>query len=398
MKKFRDYRVRLYPEYVIGEGTTKEVGELVKKNGGTKALVVGYGDDVLPEIYETVRDSLDEAGIAWVDLPGVIMNPRRSLVQKGVEFAKAENVDFILAIGGGSSIDSAKAIAFGAVYDGDVWDFYSGKARPEKTLPVGSINTIAASGSETSKASVITDDIDDGRKHGINVEWSRSVFAIEDPLNTYSVPPKATANGAVDVFSHTFDSFFSPYSSMIADEFAAGLMKTVVRYTPIAMKDPTNYEARFQLMTCCPFSICGITTLGRQYPSPGASASHPLEQMASVYDVNHGAALAVIMPAVLKYFVASGEEAVIQRVAAFAHKVFNVEVYPDDLVDTCNKGIQALENWLDNIGMPKTLTELGLPEDAPETLADAGEYRNGKINIMVPMDHDQAVEFYKSIM
>ena len=398
MKKFRDYRVRLYPEYVIGEGTTKEVGELVKKNGGTKALVVGYGDTVIPDIYKIVRESLDAAGIQWVDLPGVISNPRRSLVQKGVDFAKKEHIDFVIAIGGGSSIDSAKAIAFGAVYDGEVWDFYSGKARPTKTLPVGAINTIAASGSETSKASVITDDLGDNRKHGINVEWGRPVFAIEDPVNTYSVPAGATAIGAADVFSHTFDSFFSQYSSMIADEFAAGLMRTVVRYAPIAMKEPTNYEARFQLMTCCPFSICGITTLGRQYPSPGSSASHPLEQMASVYDVPHGAALAVIMPAVLKYFVESGEEIAIQRVAAFSNKVFGIEIYPDDLIDTCNKGIQALRNWLDNLGLPKTLTELGLPEDAPQTLADAGEYRNGKINILVPMDHDTAVEFYKSIM
>jgi len=185
---------------------------------------------------------------------------------------------------------------------------------------------------------------------------------------------------------------------MIADEFAAGLLKTVVRYAPIAVKEPDNYEAHFQLMTCCPFSICGITTLGRQYPSPGASASHPLEQIASVYDKPHGAALAPIMPAVLKWFVASGDPDKIAKVAQFANKVFGVEVFTDDLETTCAIGIARLYDWLKNLGMAMTLTELGLPPEAPEVLAEECEYRDGKLNIFVPMTKEQVVAFYKSIM
>lgn len=398
MKKFRDYRLRLYPEYVIGEGTTKEVGQLVKAHGGSKALVVGYGDEIVPDIYKIVRESLNEAGVEYVDLPGVVGNPRRTLVNKGVEMAKAENVDFIIAIGGGSSVDSAKGIAYGAVYDGDWWDFYSGKAAPKTCLPVGAINTIAGSGSETSKASVIMDDIDTNRKRGINREWARPVFAIEDPINTYSLPAYPTACGAADVFSHTFDAFFSPFSSMIADEFAAGLMRTVVHYAPIAVKDPTNYEARFQLMTCCPFSICGITTLGRQYPSPGASASHPLESLSSCYDKVHGEALAVIMPAVLKWFVSSGDPEVIGKVALFANKVFDVAILPDDMVATANTGIARLQDWLKNLGLPQTFTEMGLPPEAPEVLAEECAYHDGKISIYVPMTKEQVTEFYRSLM
>ncbi|MDR1766381.1 MAG: iron-containing alcohol dehydrogenase [Lachnospiraceae bacterium] len=399
MKKFRDYRMHLYPEYVVGEGVTKEVGKLIKKHGGTKVLVVGYGADVIPDLYAVVRQSLTEEGLPFVEVPGVIANPRRTLVDKAVQLAKDEKIDFVLGLGGGSSTDSCKAIAWGACYDGDWWDFYSRKASPTKKLPVGIVNTIAGSGSETSKASVILDDVDTKRKMGLNSESARPVFAIEDPVNSYTLPPIQTAIGGIDVLSHTFDCFFSPFSSMLSDEWASGLMRTVVHFLPIAVAEPTNYEARFQLMLCCPFAINGITTIGRQYPSPGASASHPLETVSSVYDKQHGQALAIIMPAILQRFVDEGDAGVVSRVADFGNRVFGVPIDLQDLKATANEGIRRFHGWIRGFGLPKTFTELGLPPEAPEVLAEEIHYgKDGKLDLFLPMTKDEVIAFYKSLM
>ena len=400
-KEYSSYRICLYPDFVFGKGKTAEVGKLVKEHGGTKVLIVGYGADLLPELYGIVRKALEEEGIAYVEIPGVVANPRRSLVNKAVELAKSENIDFIVALGGGSVIDSAKAIAYAKNYDGEWWDFYTRKASPKKEdrVPVGAINTISASGSETSKASVILDDIDTMKKIGVATEFGRPVFAIEDPVNTYSVPAFQTGCGSVDILAHTFDCYFTPRFCALGDEFDEGLMRNTVRYAPIAYNDPTNYEARAELMLTCSFCHNDIATLGRERHGGGTAGAHDLEFISEVYDKPHGAGLAIIMPHILEWYV-EGSADTCAKVARFANQVFGVPVDFDDMKITAYEGIRRFRNWLKSMGMPSTLSELGITDpDAPQKLCDAVHYeKDGTYSCFYPMTKADVLNFFKELV
>ena len=223
MKHHSNFNLHLYTEMVFGKGVESQAGELVKKHGGTKALLVyGGGSIKRSGLYERVKDSLNTAGIAAVELAGVHANPRRSHVNLGIEIAEAEKVDFIFAIGGGSAIDTAKAIGFAMKFDGDWWDLYCGKARAVQSVPVGVILTITAAGSETSVGSVIVDDIDTYTKKSIGSPAGRPVFAILNPELTYSVNPYQTGAGSTDALAHTLERYFCPDDCALADEFGAG--------------------------------------------------------------------------------------------------------------------------------------------------------------------------------
>jgi alcohol dehydrogenase YqhD (iron-dependent ADH family) len=398
MKKFTDFTLQLYTEIVFGLDTEKKVAELVQKHGGTKVMLV-YGGGSIKKIglYGTVTNALKEAGIPFVELGGVEPNPRRSLVEKGVVLGKAEGVDFLLALGGGSTIDTAKAIAFGLAYDGPVWDFYSGKAVPKKTTKVGTIHTIAAAGSETSTASVILDDIDTHKKSGCNTPFNRPVFAIMNPALLYSVSAYQTAAGASDVFAHTLERYFVDTTCYLGDQFAEGLLRDVIKYAPIAVAKPNDYESHRELMMAGSFAHNDVTGIGR---SGARGGPHGLESyISATYDTAHGAGLSIIMPAWLAFVVEKGTQENVERAAQFAVKVMGVEPDLQDPKAVALEGIRRLKAWEVGMGMPKNLQEHGVPEsDLEKLVTNCRGDRDGILHGYVDLTKDDVRWIYTRMM
>jgi alcohol dehydrogenase YqhD (iron-dependent ADH family) len=276
MPKFSEFSFFMYTDILSGPGTEREAGRMVKKHGGTKVLFV-YGSGSIKKngLYDRITAALNEAGVPFAELGGVQANPHRSLVEKGIALAVKEGCDFLLAAGGGSVLDTAKAIGLALANKGEYWAFFRGAAKTDKMAGLGAIPTIAAAGSETSHSCVILDDIPEGspaccadtlgRKMSVPFNCIRPTFAILDPELTYSVPAYQTAAGATDILSHTFMRWFyrgNPVSH-IADVFAAGLMRNVVRFAPAALAKPDDYEARAELLLSASMSHCDITCYGR---------------------------------------------------------------------------------------------------------------------------------------
>lgn len=399
MKKFTNFNMHLYTDIVFGKDTAKQVGSKVKQHGGTKALLV-YGEGSIKRtgLYDIVTAALKEKGIAFVELGGVKPNPLRSVAMRGLETAKKENVDFVLGVGGGSAIDTAKAIALGLVYEGDIWDFYSQKAVPQSMQSVGTINTIAAAGSETSGSSVLVDDITGTFKKGImypNV--LRPVFAIMDPTLTFTVSKYQTAAGAADIFSHAFERYFTDSSGYLADQFAAGLLRSVVKYAPVAVEHPDDYEARAELMLAAPFAHNDITSVGRGYYS---FLAHGLESYLSAhYDTAHGAGLAMVMPALLKFIIDIGDESKTARVAQFAVDVFGVQPDMGDIKAVALEGVNRFRAWNRTIGMPVRLQDMRIPEsDIPEIVKNTRCNAQGILAGYIEIDKKGVETIFRSLV
>jgi alcohol dehydrogenase YqhD (iron-dependent ADH family) len=361
-KIFQDFNYVMRTELVFGKDAELKTGKMIKKYGGTKAIIVIDGGGFVKNsgLLDRVISSLNGESISYVLLEGVQPNPRLTLALKGIELSKKEKVDFVLAIGGGSTIDTAKTIALQMAYDGDVMDFYNGIV-PEKMIPVGSIATIAGTGSESSGSAVIYDDISTKTKLSFMYNHIRCSFAILNPEITYSLPKFQTGAGSADIFAHAFDSYMTYSTSFLGDSFAEAAMKTAVKYGPLAIQDPTNYEYRSELLLDASFAHNDTCRIGRDgFPSGGA---HLIEaHMTAVFDTAHGAGLSVLMPAILQYGIDHYEETW-PKIAQLSNKVFDVVVDPKDLKSTCQIGINRLRHWLkDELGMPSTLTELARRE------------------------------------
>jgi len=393
MKKFTDYTFQMNTEIVFGIGAEKKVAGLVQKYGGGKVMFV-YGGDSIKNIglYDTVTGALDEASIPFVELGGVLPNPRRSFVEKGLELAVFEKVDFLLAAGGGSPIDTAKTIGAGLAHGGDYWQFYKG-AEPRATIPVGAIPTIAAAGSEASCGSVIVDDMETGRKCSFAHNLIRPVFALMNPELTYTVPPYQTGAGATDIFAHVCSRYFIDADCYLGDLYCESTMRAVVKYAPVAYVSPSDYEARAELMLAGAFAHNDLLNLGRYTKNRGGE--HGLEkQLSGFYDTAHGAGLAVVMPAWLQYIVNNGSEAQAARVARLGIKVFDA---PDtaDLVNAANEGIRRFRAWLKSIGMPLTLKELGVPDTDIDGLAIRSlGGKDGVLQGFMPLDFKAVREIF----
>ena len=300
MKNFSNFTFQLPTEIVFGRDTELQTAELIKKYGGTKVMLV-YGCASIKSsgLFERVLGKLVAAGIPCVEFGGAQPNPRLTHVYEGLELAKAENVDFLLGIGGGSAIDTAKAIAAGLAYDGDIWDFFTRKAVPTSLAPLGVISTIAGSGSETSGGTVIKDDIKTNRKYSFRYSHTRASFAIMNPELTYTVSPFMTGSGAVDIFGHGVEVYFTYGASYLGDKFAESTMSAAVKYGPIALCDPTNYEARAELMLASSFAHNDTCRIGRSLPAGGVVNLE--RHLSGEFDTAHGAGVAVVMPAWLQY-------------------------------------------------------------------------------------------------
>ena len=398
--EYKNFSFHMDAEIVFGRNTEAETGRLVKKYGGTKAMVVfGSGSVVKNGLLGRITDSLADAGIPCVEFGGVQPNPLRSHAQEGVRAALDFGADFILAAGGGSTIDTAKAIAFGLANGGDFWQFFSGKSfsgkAPEKASPVGAVITIAAAGSETSRSCVIVDDVDSGEKKGL---WSgfRPRFAIMNPELTYTLPPYQTAAGCVDILAHTFMRYFSNYPSYLGDRFCEGTMRTIVKYAPVALREPENYEARAEILLAGSLSHCDLMFIGR--PGDSSGGEHALEsQVSAFYNTTHGAGLAVFMPAILKYFVSHGTPGQVARAALFAENVFDVSNPSGSDKETAEKGISRFLEWIEGLDMPTTLAGLGIPaEDIPEAVRRCMQARGSTIDGFMTLDEAAVKEIYES--
>lgn len=352
--------------FVFGKRRENETGRYVKRFGGTKVLIhYGSGSVLKSGLLDRVRKSLDEAGIPSLELGGVVPNPRSGLVYEGVKLCKENNIDFVLAVGGGSVIDSAKAIALGAVYEGDFWDFFCGK-RIDKALPVGTVLTLTAAGSEGSTASVITHE-NGMLKRAANSDVIRPVFSVLNPELTCTLPPYQTACGATDMLAHVMERYFTNTVNVeITDRMSEAVMLTIIAETPKVMNNPDDYEARANLMWAGMVAHNDLLGVGREQDW----ATHQMEhELSALYDVAHGAGLAVMFPAWMKYVMHHD----IMRFAQFAVRVWGCEMNFSNPERTALEGIERYEQFLRSIGMPVRFSELDAKaEDIPYMVKTLG--------------------------
>ena len=397
MKNFTGFNFHMYTEIVFGIGAEAQVADLVKKHGGSKVMLVyGGGSIKRSGLYDTVVKALNNGGLPFVELGGVQPNPLRSVVDKGYALAVAENVDFLLAVGGGSSIDTAKGVALALANGGDYWQFYNGTPAL-KMAPVGVIHTISAAGSETSRSSVLVDDAA-RQKKGFMWDPCRPVFAIMNPELTYSVSAYQTGAGAADIFAHTVMRYFTQPFSALGDEYCEATLRTVVKYGPKAIACPNDYEARAELMLAGSFSHNDLTCIGRDGPRGG---EHGLEsQLSGHYNTAHGAGLSVVMPAWLQYAADHGDADHVARIARFGEKVFGADADFFDVKATADEGLRRFRAWIKSIGMPLTLAELGVPKGDLGAVIDRclGAWGGGPIPGFMPLGREAVTAIFTSVV
>lgn len=381
---------------IFGQGTVDQVGQLVAEQGCKKVLVHFGGRSAKASgLLDRVCASLQSAGVPYVTLGGVKPNPRLALVYEGLELCRKEGVDFLLAVGGGSVIDSAKAIAFGlANPDLDVWDLYDQRAAATACAPVGCVLTIAAAGSETSNSSVITKETPDGDlKRAYGSDLCRPRFAIMDPTLTYTLPDYQTACGCTDIMMHTMERFFAyEKDNDVTDNIAIGILRAVKKNALILVNDPKNYNARAQTMWAGSLSHNSLTGCG--IVGRGDWATHQLEhELGGMFDVAHGAGLAAMWGSWARYVC----DALPARFAQFAREVMEVPATGDDMIDAL-AGIAAFENLMHELHMPTNLPELGVTatEQQIETLAYRCTYEHRrKIGYVKVLDESDIANIYR---
>lgn len=359
-------------QFVFGKNTESECGKLVKKYGGTRVLVhYGSGSAVKSGLLGRVTASLDAEGIYHTELGGVKPNPRDTKVYEGIEICRKENIDFILSVGGGSCIDSSKAIAAGTLYDGDFWDFYCGKAGVCDALPIGTVLTIAAAGSEGSGGSVVTKE-DGMEKRSCGSDLLRPKFSVLNPELTFTLPAYQTACGATDIMAHVFERYFTRTKEVeITDRLCEAVLLTMIKETPRVIEDPCNYEARANIMWAGTVAHNDIVGVGRSQDWNSHNIEH---ELSGLYDCAHGAGLAVIMPSWMEYVVDTD----VMRFAQMATRVFGCEMNFENPKDTALKGIKAFRTFLHDIGMPINFEELGAREEDIPVLVEKLGIGDGK--------------------
>lgn len=380
--------------FVFGRDTENETGKYVKRFGGSKVLIhYGGGSAVRTGLLERVKKSLDAEEIAYVELGGVKPNPRSGLVYEGIELCKKEDVDFVLAVGGGSTIDSAKAIAAGVVYDGDFWDFYQGKVI-DKALPIGTVLTISAAGSEGSPDSVIT--YENGMyKRGATGEGLRPKFSILNPALTQTLPVYQTACGITDIMAHLYERYLTNTKDVeVTDRMIEALMLTMIQEGPKAVADTDDYESRANIMWAGMMAHNNSCGVGRTQDWTSHDVEH---ELSAEYDCAHGAGLAVVMPAVMKYNMKHD----VMRFAQLACRVWGCRMNFQNPEETAKAGIEALRSFLISIGMPKNFEELGAKEEDIQKLAHRacfGDVRQGVLGGFVSLNEEDVANIYKLML
>ena len=348
--------------FAFGRGTENETGAYVKKYGGHKVLIhYGGGSAVRSGLLDRIKASLDKEGIAHVELGGVKASPLSDLVYEGIDLARKEQIDFVLAVGGGSVMDSAKGIALGAVYDGDFWDFYCGKKGPvTEALPVGCVVTIAASGSEGSTDSVVTLVTEDGHeyKRCADGDILRPLFAIMNPELMMTLPPYQTASGIADIMAHCMERYFTHTQDVeLTDRLLEAVMLTMIKEGRRVMADPQNYEARANIMWAAMVAQNNSTGVGR---AQDWGTHHMDNELGINYGCSHGAGLALLFPYWMEYAMKTQGT---QRFVMYASRVWGCQIDFEHPENTAMEGIRCFQNFMKDIGMPTRISELGGKEE-----------------------------------
>ena len=380
--------------FVFGKDEENSVGEYVKKFGGSKVLIhYGGGSVVRSGLLDRVKASLKKENIEYVELGGVKPNPRSGLVYKGIDICKKEGIDFILAVGGGSTIDSAKGIAAGAVYDGDFWDYYSESKNMmvEEALPIGTVLTIAAAGSEGSPDTVITKE-EGMYKRAAHGDALRPKFSILNPALTQTLPAYQTACGITDIMAHLYERYMTNTTEVeVTDRLIEGLLLTMIKEGPKAVKDNNDYDSRDNIMWAGMMAHNNSCGVGRTQDW----SSHTIEhELSAQYDCAHGAGLAVIMPACLSYNVKHD----VARFARVAVNVWGCKMNEDNPEITAREGIERFKQFLHEIGMPTSFSELGAKEEDIEKMAEVacyGDGRDGYVYGFVNLNKEDVINIYK---
>ena len=374
--------------FVFGKERENEAGKYVKRFGGTRVLIhYGSGSVIKSGLLDRVKASLAAEDIYYTELGGVMPNPRSGLVYKGIEICKKDKIDFVLAVGGGSTIDSSKAIALGSLYDGDFWDFYEGKTVTD-ALPVATILTIAAAGSEGSGGSVITHE-DGMLKRSCGGDAMRPVFSILNPELTYTLPAYQTASGATDMMAHVMERYFTNTKGVeITDRLCEGVLLTIIKEAPKALAQPNDYESRANLMWAGMVAHNDTCGVGRDQDW----SSHQMEhELSAYYDVAHGAGLAVIFPAWMKFVMHHD----VMRFAQFAVRVWGCEMDFQNPQVTALQGIERYEQFLISMGMPVRFAGLDAKKEDIPTLVKTLGLGSRTLGSFVKLTEKDVEEIYK---
>ncbi|SDO36651.1 iron-containing alcohol dehydrogenase [Alkalicoccus daliensis] len=372
---------------LFGKDEEHQTGIETAAYGKNVLLHFGGGSIKKSGLYDTVVASLKEQDANIVELGGVKPNPSIDLVREGVSLCREHNIDIILAVGGGSVIDSAKAIGIGAYHDGDAWDFFTGDAQVTDCLPIGVVLTIPAAGSETSGGSVITNE-EGEYKRAVGHGTMRPAFAILNPVLTYTLPAYQTACGITDMSSHIFERYFTNEKNVdLTDRLCEATLKTIIQQAPLVLEDPENYAARAEIMWAGTIAHNDSLGVGRSEDW----ASHDIEhEVSGIYDIAHGAGLAIIFPAWMKYVYKHD----VNRFAQFANRVWDVEIDLNDLEKTALEGIRKTEEFFSSIGMPVRLSEIDIDEKHFEEMAKKATDR-GPLGGFVKLQDEDVKEIYQ---
>ena len=374
----------------FGEGVAKEIGSVVKPYG-SKALIVYGGSSIKRNgVYDTVTASLKEAGIDWVELPGVEPNPKVTSVDKGAAICKENGVELVIAAGGGSCVDCAKAICAAAFYDGPAWDLVENRGLIKQALPLFVVLTLAATGSEMDSGGIITNP-ETKIKSGVGSPLLMPKVSFLDPTYTYTVPPRQTAAGTADIFAHTIENYFdSAKDTYFVDGVAESILRTFVKYGPIAVNDPTNAEARANLMWCSPWAINGLISCGRNEGWTLHGLQHPL---GGWYDITHGEGLAILAP---HWFRKILSEKTVEKFVSYGVNVFGIDPNLDPF-EIANKAIEATEEYFFNkMKIPRTLSEIGVDDKHFEDMAAVAA--PGMARAYVPLSKEEIIELYRAAL
>lgn len=370
----------------FGKGQIEKVEEAIRPYGKNVLLVYGGGSIKRNGIYDQLTAIFNKAGIAYVELSGVEPNPRVTTVNKGIELCRKHNIDVVLPIGGGSTIDCAKVVAAGVTYEGDAWDIVLDPSKIKSVLPIISILTLAATGSEMDTFAVISN-MDTNDKIGTSHEDMRPKASILDPTYTFTVNKYHTAAGTADIMSHILEAYFSVDQGYVQDRMAEAFLKTCIEFGVKAIENPEDYEARANLMWTSSWAINNVLRLGKDVNW----TVHPMEhQLSAYYDITHGVGLAILTPHWMEYVL---DETSVDKFVDYARNVWGVSPHMEDKMQIAREGIKRTAEYFANMGIPKTLREVGITDQSnfdimAEKTGIAGAYRN--------LTKEDVIEIYKA--
>lgn len=381
----KNFELAVPTDVLFGIGQEEQLSKRLKPMGKKILMTYGGGSIKRTGLYEKIKTILKDYEI--FELGGVEPNPRVATVNAGAKICKENGIDMILAVGGGSTIDCSKAIAAAVYYDGDAWDLVTGKAQITNALPIAVVLTIAATGSEMDCAAVISNaETEEKLLMGNPMLFPK--ISVLNPENTYTVPAYQTASGSADIMSHIIESYFDREEAFVPDAISEGILRAVIKYAPIALEDPANYEARAQLMWASSLALNGLPTTGKNF----AWSCHYIEhELSAHYDITHGAGLAMLTPKWMRYVLS---EDTVDKFYTYAVNVWGIAP-AEDKMEVANQGIDATENFFKKIGLPTTLGEFGIDDSRFDEMAKTAVRAGGLGNAYVPLAEKDVIEILK---